>query len=82
MDVLSYQVPGEITIGVRKAAGRQRGEGTAAVVNVEWQNQFALIGKRFILPKRTKSKGIKVGRRPPLTTLIRHNGGAGRPWFS
>lgn len=66
MDVLSYQVPGEIKIGVRKAAGRQRGgEGTAAVVNVEWQNQFALIGKRFILPKRTKSKGIKVGRRPP-----------------
>lgn len=57
MDQVSYQVPGEITMGVR----RLRGEGGgAAVVNVEWQNQLALIGKRFILPKRTQSKRIKL----------------------
>lgn len=38
----------------------EKGGGGAAVVNVEWQNQLALIGKRFILPKRTQSKRIKL----------------------
>lgn len=61
MDQVPYQVPGEITMGVRRLGGEKGGLGKGvAVVNVEWQNQLALIGKRFILPKRTQSKGIKL----------------------
>lgn len=54
MDQVAYQVPGEITMGVRRLWGERGVLGTGyVVVNVEQQNQLALIGKRFILPERT-----------------------------
>lgn len=60
MDQVAYQVPGEITMGVRRLCGEGGLGKGVVVVNVEWQNQLALIGKRFILPKRTQLKGIKL----------------------